>query len=100
MDMNIENLATYGGLVGLAIVAFLYWRVRSESVGTDVMKNISDQIQDGAMAFLKRMYTILVIFVLVVFGLVAWKINMDTGLAFLAGAICSALAGIIGDRLS
>jgi K(+)-stimulated pyrophosphate-energized sodium pump len=48
------------------------------------------------MAFLKREYRILAIFVVVVMGLLAWQLNRETALCFLAGAICSILAGFIG----
>ncbi|MCS6896635.1 MAG: sodium-translocating pyrophosphatase, partial [Nitrospira sp.] len=53
-------------------------------------------IYEGAMAFLKREYQILVLFVVVVFLLLAWKVAWQTGVAFLAGALCSVLAGLFG----
>ena len=60
------------------------------------MQEIADSIYEGAMAFLKREYQILSIFVLVVFGLLVWKVAVETGVAFLAGASCSVLAGYLG----
>ena len=96
--MDIGLLAVLIGLVGLVFALILFLWIRSKPAGTDVMKEISDVIHDGAMVFLKREYSILVIFVIVVFALLAWRIQLQTGLAFLGGAACSMLAGFIGMK--
>ena len=84
------------GLVGLAVAFKIYKDVASQPAGNERMQEIADAIHEGAMAFLKREYQILSIFVLAVFGLLAWKIAVPTGVAFLAGAGCSVLAGYLG----
>ena len=84
------------GLVGLAVAFSIYRNVASQPAGNERMQEIADAIYEGAMAFLKREYQILSIFVLAVFGLLAWKIAVPTGVAFLAGAGCSVLAGYLG----
>jgi K(+)-stimulated pyrophosphate-energized sodium pump len=96
--MDIGLLAALIGLVGLVFALILFLWIRSKPAGTDVMKEISDVIHDGAMVFLKREYSILLIFVIVVFALLAWRIQLQTGLAFLGGAACSMLAGLIGMK--
>ncbi len=96
--MDIGLLAVLIGLVGLVFALILFLWIKSKPAGTDVMKEISDVIHDGAMVFLKREYSILVIFVIVVFALLAWRIQLETGLAFLGGAACSMLAGFIGMK--
>jgi K(+)-stimulated pyrophosphate-energized sodium pump len=48
------------------------------------------------MAFLKREYSNLSIFVVVVAALLAWGIGWQTALAFVSGAICSVIAGLSG----
>jgi len=96
--MDIGLLAVLIGVVGLVFALILFLWIRSKPAGTDVMKEISDVIHDGAMVFLKREYSILVIFVIVVFALLAWRIQLQTGLAFLGGAACSMLAGFIGMK--
>ncbi|RKX97789.1 MAG: sodium-translocating pyrophosphatase, partial [Spirochaetes bacterium] len=53
-------------------------------------------IHEGAMVFLKREYSILVLFIILVFFLLYWQINWQTSVAFLSGAISSMLAGFIG----
>lgn len=96
--MNAGLLASLIGLGGLIFAIILFLWIRSRSVGNDVMKEISNVIHDGAMVFLKREYSILVVFILVVFGLLAWRIELNTAFAFLGGAICSMLAGFIGMK--
>jgi K(+)-stimulated pyrophosphate-energized sodium pump len=96
---------------GAGILALLYafikasW-VKKQDYGTDQMKEIADQIQEGAMAFLKAEYRVLSIFVLIVAGLLALG-NSNGGdqspliaVAFVIGAIASALAGYFGMRVA
>jgi K(+)-stimulated pyrophosphate-energized sodium pump len=74
----------------------LYLYILRQPVGTELMQEIATAIHEGAMVFLKREYQILVVFVLVVFALLAGFINGPTAMAFLAGAACSMLAGYFG----
>ncbi|MDD3733232.1 MAG: sodium/proton-translocating pyrophosphatase, partial [candidate division Zixibacteria bacterium] len=96
--MNLGLLAALIGLVGLLFAIILYLWIRSRNAGTKVMQEISGVIHDGAMVFLKREYSILVIFIIVVFALLAWRIQLQTALTFLGGACCSMLAGFIGMK--
>jgi len=96
--MNLGVLAALIGLVGLVFAIILYLWIRSRDAGTELMQEISGVIHDGAMVFLKREYSILVIFIIVVFALLAWRIQLQTALTFLGGAGCSMLAGFIGMK--
>ncbi|MBN1213553.1 MAG: sodium/proton-translocating pyrophosphatase, partial [candidate division Zixibacteria bacterium] len=96
--MNLGLLSALIGLVGLIFAIILYLWIRSRDAGTDLMKEISGVIHDGAMVFLKREYSILVIFIIVVFALLAWRIQLQTAFTFLGGACCSMLAGFIGMK--
>jgi K(+)-stimulated pyrophosphate-energized sodium pump len=93
------------------VVALLYTFLQSnwvskQNAGNEKMKIISGHIADGAMAFLKAEYKILTYFVVVVAILLAvmgssnsnshWSI----GVAFVVGAIFSALAGFIGMKIA
>ena len=93
---SISSYAMILGVVGLAVAFLIFRSVSGHSDGNDRMREIAASIYEGAMAFLKREYQILSIFVLVVFGLLVWKVALQTGVAFLAGAICSVLAGYLG----
>ncbi|UCD63296.1 MAG: sodium-translocating pyrophosphatase [Candidatus Zixiibacteriota bacterium] len=96
--MSTGLLSAVIGLVGLAFALVLFTFIKRKPWGTDLMKEISDVIHSGAMVFLKREYSILVLFIVVVFALLAWRIQLNTGLAFLGGAACSMLAGFFGMK--
>jgi K(+)-stimulated pyrophosphate-energized sodium pump len=88
------------GVVALAYGAILIFGIIRKSTGNKKMTDISRAIQQGAMAFLVREYKILSIFVVVVFGLLWWLINWQTSVAFLYGALSSALAGFVGMKVA
>ncbi len=94
--VSLVGLTPFIGLVGLLFALVYFFAIRRRSPGNEQMREISGLIHDGAMAFLKREYRILAIFVVVVMGLLAWQLNPQTALCFLAGAFCSILAGFIG----
>ena len=102
-------LAPLAGIVALVFAFVLINRISSMDAGTDRMKEISSAITSGAMAFLKRQYRTLIIFVLIIvcaiclIGLVNkgdGGMNPWTALAFAIGAACSILAGNIGMRVA
>ena len=84
------------GLGGLVIAFLIYVSISRRPAGNDKMVSIAQSILEGAMAFLRREYKILALFMAVVFLLFLWKINLHTGIAFLSGALCSILAGYFG----
>ncbi|MBI3000062.1 MAG: sodium-translocating pyrophosphatase [Deltaproteobacteria bacterium] len=86
------------GVAGLLIAYFIYRSIRQVPVGSAKMEAVAGSIYEGAMAFLKREYQILLIFVVVVALLLAWQLGIQTSLAFLTGAIFSGLAGFWGMK--
>ena len=61
-------------IAGALALIFAFWKaswVKSQDPGTEVMKEIASRIQEGAMAFLKREYSVLAGFVVVVAALLA-----------------------------
>ena len=100
MMENIPLIAAGAGLVGLLIAFMLYMRVNKVKIDNETVADITNEIQDGAMAFLKAEYRVLGIFVVVV-GLLLWFLNggeADTTIAFFAGALASVAAGFSGMR--
>ncbi|DAC58255.1 MAG TPA: sodium/proton-translocating pyrophosphatase, partial [Candidatus Poseidoniaceae archaeon] len=99
MDItNIPLIAAGTGLVGLVIAFVLYLRVNSVKIDNDVVADITSEIQDGAMAFLKAEYRILGIFVAAVGALLFVLNDAETTIAFFAGALASVAAGFSGMR--
>jgi len=64
------------------------------------MKEISKAIRDGAMAYLNRQYKVIAVFVALSAVALGSVLGAFTALAFLAGAICSALAGYLGMTIA
>ncbi len=93
-------LAPVLGVVGLIVAYVIYSSVKSKSAGNEKMKEISDMIHDGAMAFLGREYKVLSFFVAIVFVLMLFSSSLGiyTAVAFLAGALCSVAAGFFGMK--
>ncbi len=112
--MTILIIALAAGIVALAFAAFLTWRILREDEGSETVRFIGRAIQEGAMAFLSREYRLLAIFVVIVFIVLAVFIDYDaldrittetptvpeTAISYLAGAICSALAGFVGMSIA
>ena len=85
------------GVVGLLAAFIVYRSVLSYSPGSGKVVDIGEKIHRGAMVFMRREYSYLAIFVIVVGALIfisdlGWK----TAVAFFVGAFASASAGYIG----
>ena len=95
---NIPMIAAAAGLVGLVIAFVLYQQVNKVKIDNEKVASITKEIQDGAMAFLWAEYKVLAIFVVVVGAVLAFLNDVDTSIAFFAGAIASVIAGFSGMR--
>jgi len=96
-------------LAGVLALLYTYFKsswVAKQDVGSEKMKQISGHISDGAMAFLKAEYKVLIIFVFVVAILLGISGATTAGssplvaISFIMGAFCSALAGFIGMKVA
>jgi len=87
-------------ILALIFIAYLARYVMSKPQGSEVMAGLSRSIQQGAAAFLKREYSYVAVFVVVIGALVAVGIRWETAVAFVAGAIASACAGVIGMTIA
>ena len=94
--VTVSSSAWILGLLGLAVALGIFGYVNRQSPGNALMVELADQIHEGAMTFLKREYSVLAIFVLVVAILLGVAIGLDTAGAYIAGAVTSALAGFLG----
>ncbi len=90
--------------VGALLIAVFYARsVLAQPRGNERMIEISDAIREGAKAFLKREYTWILVFVVVMAGLIAGLLDWGRpwgSIAFVAGAVLSGGAGYIGMRIA
>lgn len=89
------------GILTLLFAAYLALKVSRQDAGNEKMREISGAISEGARAFLTSEYKILVIFVVVLFVLIGIGIgNWITAVCFVAGALCSTLAGYFGMNVA
>ena len=116
--MEILYLAIAAGLVALVFAVLLTVQILKSDPGSEEVQAIGRAIQEGAMAFLSREYRLLAIFVVGMTIILAVFIDLDvldkvpdtiagdnegvpkTAIAYLAGAIGSALAGFIGMTIA
>ncbi|MBL7697737.1 MAG: sodium-translocating pyrophosphatase [Chitinophagaceae bacterium] len=94
------------GAIGLLYTFVKFSWVSKQDAGNDRMKEISNYIAEGAMAFLKAEWKILTYFVIIAGVLLAFmgsrnpSSHWSIALAFIVGAFFSALAGFIGMKIA
>jgi len=107
--MNLDNLLLSLPAVGVLALIFTWWKtqaINSTPEGSDRMSKIARSIQEGAMAFLRAEYRILIIFVVAVATLLYWSGSNNeqshglVAVSFAVGAFCSALAGYLGMKIA
>jgi K(+)-stimulated pyrophosphate-energized sodium pump len=82
------------------IAFMIYQWLAKQPNGTDLMRKIEGYIRSGALAFLRRQYTTLAVFVVIVFILLTIGINWQTAVCFVTGALSSMFAGYFGMMAS
>ena len=90
-------------VIGILALVFAMYKsnyVEKMSPGNDRMKEIASYIEQGAMAFLKREYRAISIFVVVLFVILIFAINWQTAVSFVFGALFSVLAGYNGMNVA
>ena len=94
------------GLIGLLYTLVKFLWVSKQDAGNPRMKEISDYIAEGAMAFLQAEWKILAYFVVIVALLLGFMANSNESshwsiaISFIIGAVFSATAGYIGMKVA
>ncbi len=83
-------------LAALVFALILWFKLSRAEAGNERMQEIAAAIHEGAMAFMKREYTYLAVFVIVLTIVLAVVINVLTAVSFVIGALLSATAGYVG----
>ena len=87
------------GGIGLLTALLIYFLVRRYPEGEDKVREIADKIHEGSMVFMRRQYSVLALFAVVLFLLLLLEsehLGVDTAIAFAIGAFASASAGWFG----
>ncbi len=96
----INQVVIGSTVLGVVYAILLSLKILSKDDGNDKMKDIAHKIHKGSLTFLKKEYTFLVIFALIVAGALFYFIDSGTALSFIAGAFSSGLAGIVGMNIA
>lgn len=101
----MESIIYVIPIVGLSALFYSYLKqiwITKQSSGSEEMQKISQYIKEGAIAFLKTEYKVLLWFVIIV-ALMLGFANANTtdsswliSVSFIVGAVCSGLAGYLG----
>ena len=85
-------------ILALIFAAYLSSSVLKEDMGTEKMIEISEAIQQGAMAFLNRQYKTLLPIAIIIFIILGFltEHKWSSAISFGVGALFSAFAGYIG----
>ena len=111
--MEILWIAVVAALVAMAFAVVMSRRVLAEDPGDETMRSIAEQIQIGAAAFLRREYSFIAVFVVIVAVVIAVFRDFDVldklpdgngeledlprfTISYVIGAIASAAAGYAG----
>jgi len=108
-------IAIFAGIVSIGVAIWLYRWVNRQDAGSERAQEVASWIRDGAKSYLRRLYLALTLVAVALSVIIAIVFSFDiehlgTGaavavepsrgitmaLAFVAGAICSALAGYMG----
>ncbi len=102
----IVYLVPLCGVIGLLYTAWRFSWVSSQPAGDANMQKLSGYIADGAIAFLKAEWKILAYFAIPTAILLAWlgssspNSSWIISIAFIIGAVFSAVAGYIGMKIA
>jgi len=86
------------GALGFAAVNF--YGVKRLDTGTALMQEIAEAIQDGADAFIRHEYKLILGIAILIAILLGVVVSWYTGIAFILGALMSATAGWIGMKIA
>ena len=104
MENNIFFLVPFASIVALGFAYYFFKQMLKESEGTETMKKIAKHVRDGAMAYLKQQYkVVLIVFVILttIFAIMAYGLEIQNPwvpFAFITGGFFSGLAGFFGMK--
>ncbi len=105
MEKTLMILTFVGAVLALVFAALTAYKVIKFDAGTEKMRKISYAIREGANAYLKRQYKIVIIFFGVMFAVlgamaIAGLLTPYVPFAFLTGGFFSALSGFVGMKIA
>ncbi len=98
--MDWVLLTPIAALVSIVAGGYLFSRVRSAPTGSETATKVSNAIRQGANAYLKVLYTALVVVAVILAIVLVFLFGIWTAVAYVLGAMSSALAGYFGMQVA
>ncbi len=104
--MDLVWIAVICGILGVGVVGYFARYVLKQPAGTERIREITNAIQEGAEAFIRREYrteiivVVIIAVILVLLGLASPDLGWKPAVAFIFGAICSMGAGYAGMSMA
>jgi K(+)-stimulated pyrophosphate-energized sodium pump len=98
--MDWVILAPIAAVVSILFGAYLFYRVYQAPVGTKEAARVQQAIAQGANAYLRTLYLALVVVAAVLALVLVFLFDIWTALAYILGAVSSALAGYFGMQVA
>ena len=92
------NYSPYVGGAGFIFALITYMWILKQPAGNEKMTGIAGQIEKGAMTFLRKEYSIILVFLVVVALLLNYKLGLNTAISYMIGPFASMLCGLIGMK--
>ncbi|MBR7071191.1 MAG: sodium-translocating pyrophosphatase [Clostridia bacterium] len=105
MEQYASFLTLIGSVIALIFAGITAKRVLGYDCGTEKMKKISDSVKAGANAYLKRQYTVVAVFFVAMFVVLAVMsftklLSPFVPFAFVTGGFFSGLSGFVGMKIA
>ncbi|MCK9497895.1 MAG: sodium-translocating pyrophosphatase [Bacteroidales bacterium] len=97
-------LIPFASLLALGFAWYFFKKMMKESEGTDMMKKVALYVRDGAMAYMRQQYkVVIIVFVIltILFAIMAYILKIQNPwvpFAFITGGFFSGLAGFFGMK--
>jgi K(+)-stimulated pyrophosphate-energized sodium pump len=105
-DLSLVVVVGVIALLALAVAAVLVREVLAAGQGTEKMQEIARAVQEGALAYLKRqfrtvgIFVILIPFLLLLLPADSWNLRIGRSIFFVIGALFSGITGFTGMWLA
>lgn len=114
METTWLYVSIIASFISIGVAVYLYFWVKKQDPGTEKAQEVASWIREGAQTYLKRLYFALTIVALILGFIIAIVFSFDLAdvasgqatiqplngikmaVAFIAGAVCSAIAGYMG----
>jgi K(+)-stimulated pyrophosphate-energized sodium pump len=96
--MGFLQMSPIIGIAGFIFAISTYFWISKQPAGNAKMTGIAALIESGSMTFLKKEYSILLVFLAFVTALLGFKLGKDTAIAYIVGAFASMACGFLGMK--